>query len=87
MLPGAATYLRPAALLTPGDLHVTNLSAGSGPSGPTFQYVSLVETANEDITMAMNQTSPSRMVTGLFHDRDSAERAYSDISARGLWQG
>jgi len=23
------------------------------------------------------------MVTGLFHDRDSAERAYSDISARG----
>src|SRR6187401_299945 len=33
--------------------------------------------------MAMNQTSSSRMVTGLFHDRDSAERAYSDLSARG----
>ena len=33
--------------------------------------------------MAMNQSSSSRMVTGLFRDRDSAERAYSDISARG----
>ena len=28
-------------------------------------------------------TNRSRMVTGLFPDRDSAERAYGDISARG----
>jgi hypothetical protein len=33
--------------------------------------------------MAMNQTSGSRMITGIFRDRDSAERAYNDISARG----
>ena len=29
------------------------------------------------------QTSSSKMVTGLFRDRDSAERAYNDIAARG----
>ena len=32
--------------------------------------------------MALNQTSDPRMVTGLFPDRDSAERAYGDISTR-----
>jgi hypothetical protein len=33
--------------------------------------------------MALNQTSSSRMVTGLFPDRATAERAYSDVSSRG----
>jgi len=33
--------------------------------------------------MALDQTSGSRMVTGLFPDRASAERAYSDVSVRG----
>ena len=36
--------------------------------------------------MALNQTSNSRMVTGLFPDRATAERAYGDISARGYGQ-
>ena len=35
---------------------------------------------------AMGTTAKSTMVTGLFPDRDSAERAYSDISARGYRQ-
>jgi len=33
--------------------------------------------------MALNQTSGSRMVTGLFPDRTAAERAYDDVSSRG----
>jgi hypothetical protein len=33
--------------------------------------------------MALTQASDSRMVTGLFPDRNSAERAYSDISSHG----
>ena len=33
--------------------------------------------------MASNQTSNSRMVTGLFPDRASAERAYGDLTSRG----
>src|SRR4249919_2687882 len=33
--------------------------------------------------MALNQTSGSRMVTGLFPDRAAAERAYDDVSSRG----
>src|SRR6476620_8872410 len=33
--------------------------------------------------MALDQTSRSRMVTGLFPDRVSAERAYNDVSVRG----
>ena len=33
--------------------------------------------------MALDQTSKSRMVTGLFPDRAAAERAYGDVSARG----
>jgi hypothetical protein len=33
--------------------------------------------------MTPTQTSSSRMVTGLFPDRTSAERAYGDISTRG----
>src|SRR4051812_22596717 len=37
-------------------------------------------------SMALDQTSGSRMVTGLFPDRSSAERAYSDITARGYGQ-
>ena len=33
--------------------------------------------------MALTQASNPRMVTGLFPDRDSAERIYNDISTRG----
>src|SRR6476660_3413650 len=33
--------------------------------------------------MALTKASDSRMVTGLFPDRDSAERVYGDISTRG----
>ena len=33
--------------------------------------------------MTLNQTSGSRMVTGLFPDRATAERAYNDVSSRG----
>src|SRR5450755_3455084 len=33
--------------------------------------------------MALTQASNSRLVTGLFPNRDSAERAYGDISSRG----
>ena len=36
--------------------------------------------------MTLNQTSTSRMVTGLFPDRTSAERAYGDLSTRGYGQ-
>ena len=36
--------------------------------------------------MALSQATDSRMVTGLFPDRDSAERAYTDISSRGYRQ-
>jgi hypothetical protein len=33
--------------------------------------------------MATNQASNPKMVTGIFRDRDTAERAYGDLSARG----
>ena len=33
--------------------------------------------------MTNRETSSDRMVTSLFPDRTSAERAYDDISARG----
>ena len=33
--------------------------------------------------MDSTQNSNSKMVTGLFPDRDSAERAYGDLGARG----
>src|SRR4029450_3550471 len=36
--------------------------------------------------MTLEQTARSRMVTGLFPDRATAERAYSDVSARGYGQ-
>ena len=36
--------------------------------------------------MTDRQTSSDRMVTSLFPDRSSAERAYSDVSARGYGQ-
>src|SRR5450631_1148918 len=36
--------------------------------------------------MALTQSSNPRMVTGLFPDRNSAERAYGDVSARGYRQ-
>jgi hypothetical protein len=39
--------------------------------------------ATREINMTSSQTSNSRMVTGLFPDRNSAEQAYNDLSARG----
>lgn len=36
-----------------------------------------------DTRHAGDKASPSRMVTGLFRDRDSAERAYGSITSRG----
>ena len=39
---------------------------------------------NEEINMAeIYENKNPRMVTGLFHDRDSAERAYSAVAERG----
>jgi len=67
---GASTYLRPAVSLTGVSLSMTNLQR--------WPARLAVQTAVEDITMAMNKASSSRMVTGLFLDRESAERAYGE---------
>lgn len=58
-------------------------SAGGSISGSGSTSGSSFGSSNADSGSGNSSTGSSRMMTGMFRDRESAERAYSSLSSRG----